>query len=52
MSGSFKQTLLIHTAGVASINARVLLLGLGKRADTTLEQLRRAYAYRLHPGAG
>ncbi len=45
-SGSFKQTLLIHTAGVASINARrVLLLGLGKRADTTLEQLRRAYAY-------
>jgi leucyl aminopeptidase len=45
-SGGFKKTLVLHTAGVAGINARrVLLLGLGKRADTTLEQLRRAYAY-------
>lgn len=45
-SGGFKKTLLLHTAGASGIAARrVLLLGLGKRDEATLEQLRRAFAY-------
>src|ERR1044071_4180212 len=41
--GSDKQLHLLHTAGKPGIRAgRVLLVGLGKRADFTTEKLRRA----------
>jgi leucyl aminopeptidase len=45
--GSFKKTLLIANSSKHVATRRVLLVGLGKRADLTTEQLRRAYAYAL-----
>jgi len=46
--GSFKKTLLIHTAGAKTVAARrLLLVGLGPRDKATPEQLRRAYAAAL-----
>jgi leucyl aminopeptidase len=45
--GTFKKTLLVTNNGQHVAARRVLLLGLGKRADVTTEQLRRAYAYAL-----
>jgi leucyl aminopeptidase len=45
-TGGFKKTLLV-TGGKQLAARRILLLGLGKRADLTTEQLRRAYAFAL-----
>lgn len=48
-NGSFKQTLLVYTSQSQTIAARrVLLLGLGKRAEVSTEQLRRAFAAGLN----
>ena len=42
-AGSDKQLLLVHTSGKAGVRtARLLLVGLGKRAEFNLEKLRRA----------